>query len=213
MGTRSSLIALATLASCKVAPVPPPQTPSPPIVATPAVAANPVPVTMRDRVVADFEAAIKTSKDAYVALFDFAAVGELEILLHRYDLYGRLPKLTDDVKAQFAAEDGTPFPAERERTNVGKFYSFLAKRTVGAGGCKAREPRTRYAKLLTTFDALPQGTMAYENYEKLRVKASGYVAKGGLVSLTCSGGKGGIALVWTERENSRGYDLITIYED
>jgi hypothetical protein len=185
----------------------------PPVEAVPAVATPPAPLTMRDRVVADFESAVKTSKDAYVALFDFAAVGEVEILLHRYDLYGRLPKMTDDVKAQFAAEDGTPFPAAREQKNVGNYYGFLAQRTVGTGGCKAREPRTRYAKLLTTYDALPQGTLAYEGYEKLRQKATGYVAKGGLVSFACTGGKGGIALVWTERPNSRGYDLITIYQD
>jgi hypothetical protein len=168
---------------------------------------------MPERVVADFEAAIKTSKDAYVGLFDFTAVGEIEILLHRYDLYGRLPKLPDDVKAQFAAEDGTPYPAERERKNVGNFYTFLAQRTVGKGGCKLREPRTRYAKLLGTYDPLPQGTMAYDAYEALRVKATGYVAKGGIVSFACDGGKGGIAVVWTERPNSRGYELITIYDD
>jgi hypothetical protein len=212
MGTRSSLIALATLASCKAAPLPAPQSPAPQPSDT-AAAAPPVPMTMPDRVVADFEAAVKTNKDAYVALFDFAAIGEVEILLHRYDLYGRLPKLSDDVKAQFAAEDGTPFPEARERKNVGNFYRYLGQRTVGTGGCKAREPRTRYAKLLTTYDPLPQGTLAYDNYEALRTKAVGYVAKGGLVSFTCAGGKGGLALVWTERPNSRGYDLITIYDD
>jgi hypothetical protein len=213
MGTRSSLIALATLAACQAAPLPAPQAPTPVPAPVPAVATPPVPKTMRERVVADFETAVKTSKDAYVALFDFAAVGEIEILLHRYDLYGRLPKLTDDVKAQFAAEDGTPYPAEREQKNVGNFYRFLAQRTVGTGGCTAREPRTRYGKLLATYDALPQGTMAYENYEALRTKATGYVAKGGVVGFTCSGGKGGLAVVWTERPNSRGYDLITIYND
>lgn len=210
MGKRSSLIALATLAACTPAPLPPqaPRMEPPPKAVTP-----PAPLTMRERVVAEFETAVKTNSDAYLGLFDFAAVGELEILLHRYDLYGRLPKLTDDVKAQFAAEEGTPYPAERERTNVGKFYRLLAQRTVGTGGCKAREPRTRYAKLLGTYDPLPQGTIASDAYETLRVKATGYVAKGGLVSFSCSGGKGGIAVVWTERPNSRGYDLITIYED
>lgn len=211
MGKRSSLIALATLASCTPAPLPAPQAPR--MERPPERVTQPVPPTMRERVVADFESAVKATKDAYLGLFDFAAVGEIEILLHRYDLYGRLPKLSDDVKAQFAAEDGTPYPAEREQINVGKFYKILAQRTVGTGGCKAREPRTRYAKLLATYDALPQGSFAYDAYEKLRVKATGYVAKGGLVSFTCSGGKGGIAVVWTERPNKRGYELITIYED
>lgn len=210
MGKRSSLIALATLAACTPAPLPAPQAPR---MEQPPVEAPPPPRTMRERVVADFETAVKANKDAYLGLFDFAAVGEIEILLHRYDLYGRLPRLSDDVKAQFAAEDGTPYPAEREATNVGKFYKPLAQRTVGTGGCTAREPRTRYAKLLATYDALPQGSFAYDAYEKLRMKATGYVAKGGLVSFTCSGGKGGIAVVWTERPNHRGYELITIYDD
>jgi len=216
MGSRSCLISLVLLAACKTAPVAAPEAPraQPAPVEPPAPPAAPkTPTTMPERVVADFEAATKTSKDAYVALFDFTAVGEIEILLHRYDLYGRLPKLPDDVKAQFAAEDGTPYPAEREEKNVGNFYKYLAQRTVGKGDCKLREPRTHYAKLLGTYDLLPKGTMAYDAYEALRTKASGYVAKGGVVAFGCGGGKGGIAVVYTERENSRGYDLITIYDD
>src|SRR5690349_3979206 len=119
MGQRS-LTLLLMLAACKTAPV----APSPPLAPAP----NPVeasapsaPVTREQRIVAEFERAVKASFDDYVGLFDFAAVGEVEILLHRYDLWGRLPKLPDDIKAQFAAEDGTPYPAERERKNVGKF--------------------------------------------------------------------------------------------
>ena len=73
------------------------------------------PASLPERVAADFAAAVAQSKDAYVALFDFAAVGELEILLHRYDLNGRLVHLEDDQKQQFIDEDGTPYPAERER--------------------------------------------------------------------------------------------------
>jgi hypothetical protein len=114
------------------------------------------PASLGERVVADFEAAVKQSKDAYVALFDFAAVGEFEILLHRYDLNGRLAHLEDDQKQQFISEDGTPYPAERERRNVGNFYTILAQRTVGTGGCTASEPRTRYGKLLgVAFEPLP----------------------------------------------------------
>ena len=160
----------------------------------------------------DFEHAVKTSKDAYVELFDFVAVGEFEILLHRYDLNGRLKNLPYDVKLQFATEDGTPYPPERERRNVGNFYAPLAQRTVGSGGCMLREPRTNYGKLLgVPFEPLPEGTPP--GYEKLRTSVNGYLAKGGVVGLACSGGQGGLALVWTERPNPRGYELITIYDD
>jgi hypothetical protein len=174
--------------------------------------ASPRPANVADRVVADFEAAVKTNKDAYVALFDFAAVGEYEILLHRYDLDGRLANLPDDQKAQFAAEDGTPYPAAREHRNVGNFYPFLAQRTVGTGGCTRSEPRTHYGKLLgATFEPLRDGTPP--GYEILRTHANAWLERGGVVGLRCSGGRGGLALVYTARDNARGYDLITIYDD
>ncbi|HEX5060661.1 MAG TPA: hypothetical protein VFV99_14935 [Kofleriaceae bacterium] len=170
------------------------------------------PASTPEKVVADFEQSVKTSKDAYVGMFDFVAVGEFEILLHRYDLNGRLKNLPDDMKQQFAAEDGTPYPPERERRNVGNFYTFLAQRTVGTGGCTLSEPRTHYGKLLgVQFDPLPEGTSP--GYEKLRTTVNAYLAKGGVVGIRCSGGNGGLALVWTERPNQRGYDLITIYDD
>jgi len=170
------------------------------------------PKTLAERVVADFETAVKQSKDAYVALFDFAAVGEYEILLHRYDLNGRLTNLTETEKAQFSAEDGTPYPAERERKNVGNFYTFLAQRTVGSGGCVAAEPRTSYGKMLgQPFEPLPEGTPP--GYETLRTHANAWLANGGVVGFRCTGGKGGLALVFTARDNARGYDLITIYDD
>ncbi len=63
------------------------------------------PADLPAKVAADFETAVKTSKDAYVALFDFSAVGEYEILLHRYDLLGRFPDLDDARRAQFEHED------------------------------------------------------------------------------------------------------------
>ena len=58
-------------------------------------AQTPATRSVPERVAADFEQAVKTSKDAYVALFDFVDVGEYEILLHRYDLNGRFPDLDD----------------------------------------------------------------------------------------------------------------------
>ncbi len=177
---------------------------------TPAKPAGPR--SLPERVAADFEAAVQTSKDAYVALFDFVAVGELEILLHRYDLNGRLVHLDDEQKAQFAAEDGTPYPEARERRNVGNFYPILAQRTVGTGGCTAGEPRTHYGKLLgQKYEPLPEGTPP--GYEILRTHANASLDKGGVVAIRCTGGKGGLAIVYTSRDNARGYDLITIYDD
>jgi hypothetical protein len=174
--------------------------------------ARSTPAELPARVVADFEAAVAQGKDAFVGLFDFAAVGEFEILLHRYDLNGRLPNLDEDQKAALAAEDGTPYPAERERRNVTRFYKSLAQRTVGTGTCKAAEPRTRYGKLLgQPFEPLPEGTPP--KYEILREHANAWLARGGVVGITCAGGKGGLALVYTQRDNARGYDLITIYDD
>jgi hypothetical protein len=168
--------------------------------------------SIADRVAADFEKAVLQSRDAYVALFDFVAVGEYEILLHRYDLDGRLPNLEDDQREQFSGEDGTPYPEARERRNVGNFYDILAQRTVGSGGCSAAPPRTRYGRLLGVFfDPLPQDTPP--GYEKLRTDANAWLAKGGVVGVRCIGGKGGLAIVYTARDNGRGYDLITIYDD
>ncbi|MDQ3366608.1 MAG: hypothetical protein M3680_14385 [Myxococcota bacterium] len=163
------------------------------------------------QVVEDFEAAVRTSQEAYVALFDFAAVGEMEILLHRYDLNGRLV-ISEAERAQFAAEDGTPYPAERERTNVASFYAFLAQRTVGSGACRATTPRTRYGRQLgEPYEPLPAGTPA--GYETLRSHANAWLATGGVVRISCQGGRGGLALVWTQSAAPRGYDLITIYDD
>jgi hypothetical protein len=169
-----------------------------------------------DRVTADFEKAVLASKDAYVGLFDFAAVGEIEILLHRYDLMDRLPgafKNGMDRKDQFLKEDGTPYPPERERRNVGNFYPQFVQRTVGTGGCIAGPPRTRYARLLGTYfeDDLPDDTPA--GYAILREHANAWWRRGGVVGITCRGGKGGIAVVWTKTTAARGYDLITIYDD
>ena len=178
----------------------------------PEAPAAPSPAALPDRVAADFEHAVLANKDAYVALFDFADVGEYEILLHRYDLNGRFPDLTDDKHAQFAGEDGTPYPPTRERRNVGNFYPLLAQRTVGTGGCTAHAPRSHYAQQLGKgFEPLPAGTPP--GYEKLRTDANAWLEKGGVVAITCTGGHGGIAVVYTARPTARGYDLITIYDD
>ncbi len=207
MGTRSLihlLALLAPLAGCpkKAEPTTPSNTGSlpPPVTGFPA------------KIAADFEKAISSGQEAYVALFDFAAVGEMEILLHRYDLNGRM-ELTDDEIDRFTAEDGTPYPAERERRNVGNFYNFLGTRTIGQGGCVATEPRTKYGKLLgQSYAPLPEGTP--DGYEILRTHANAWMAKGGIVRIGgCKGGKGGIVLVYTTRDHARGYDLITIYDD
>jgi hypothetical protein len=170
------------------------------------------PASVPDRVAFDFEQAVKASRDAYVELFDFAAVGEFEILLHRYDLNGRRQHLAAEWAERFKAEDGTPYPAPRERRNVGNFYTFLAQRTVGSGGCTAGPARSHYGKLLgMPFDPLPEGTPP--GYAKLRDDANAWLAKGGVIGLHCTGGKGNLAIVYTQRDNARGYDLITIYDD
>lgn len=177
-----------------------------------AAPARPAPQDLATIVAADFEKAVLSSKDAYTSLFDFTAVGEYEILLHRYDLNGRLKNLDPDQKAQFAKEDGTPYPPTRERRNVGNFYPILAQRTVGAGGCVAAAPRTHYGQLLgQRFEDFPACTPP--KYELLRTDANFWLDHGGVVGIHCKGGEGGLAIVYTEAPNARGYNLITIYDD
>jgi hypothetical protein len=200
MGARSLIVVVAVVATGACGH--PAASPNPP---TPAA-------NLREKIAHDFETAVVTSKDAYVALFDFAAVGEMEILLRRLDLNGRDVGLTDQQKEMFAKDDGTPFPETRERRNVGNFYPILAQRTVGTGGCKGGEPRGRYGRLLgQPYEPLPPGTP--DKYELLRTHANAWLAKGGVAGITCSGGEGGLAVVYTQRDNARGYDLITIYDD
>jgi hypothetical protein len=177
---------------------------------------TPVPSTPADlpsKVVAEFERTTLAGVDEWVGQFDFVAVGQYEILLHRYDLLGRLPNLTEAEKAQYAAEDGTPYPPERERKNVGNFYKILAQRTVGTGGCRAETPRFRYNQLMgAPFEPLPPGN---ESHEPLRLTVNAYLEndQGGVIGIRCTGGAGGLALVYTKRDTPRGYDLITIYDD
>jgi hypothetical protein len=167
---------------------------------------------MADKIVADFEKATTASKDAYVGLFDFVAVGEYEILLRRYKLNGRRTTLTPAEKEMLAKDDGTPFPQARERRNVGNFYPILAQRTVGTGGCTANEPRTKFAKLMAKpFEPMPADTPP--KYAALYKHANEMLANGGVVAFKCSGGKGGLAVVYTRTKDAPGYKLITIYDD
>jgi hypothetical protein len=177
----------------------------------------PRPATLPEQVVYDFETAVLTSKEAFTDLFDFVVVGEFEILLRRYDLLGRLPDLTDEEIASLEKDDGTPYPPEREKRNVGNFYKRLAQRTVGTGGCRAEEPHWEYNKLMgKPFEELPEDFTPEEQrpaYEKLRQSINAQLAKGGVIAIRCTGGTKGIALVYSERANARGYDIITIYDD
>lgn len=177
----------------------------------------PRPDTLPEQVVYDFETAVLTSQDAYVDLFDFVVVGEFEILLRRYDLLGRIPDLTDEEIAGLEQDDGTPYPPEREKRNVGNFYKRLAQRTVGTGGCRVETPHWDYNKKMgLPFEELPDDFTPEEQraaYETLRQSINAQLAKGGVVGMRCTGGTKGLALVYSERANARGYDLITIYDD
>jgi hypothetical protein len=171
---------------------------------------GPRPTEIPDQVVWDFEKAVLTDQPAFLALFDFAAIGKLEKLLRRYDVLGRA-HLTDAQMKEFSAEDATPFTAERERKMVGYFYPSLGQRTVGKGGCRRVAPVSEYVTWLgEEFEPLEPGL---EHYEPLRQEVNGWIVKGGLVVLACDGGQGQLGLVWTPRQNERGYDLIAIYDD
>lgn len=161
-------------------------------------------------VVAAFEAAVIEGQDAYAALFDFAAVGKVEKLLHRYDALGR-SELPEDWRAGFLAEDATPFSVERERKNLGNFFVPLARRTVGSGACKVVEPASEYVHLLAQpFEPLPPG---HEAFEPLRVQVNEIMARGGVVTFACAGGKGQLALAYAADSSARGWSLVTMYDD
>lgn len=176
-----------------------------------APARPPRPEPLAERVVYDFETAVLSGRAAFTALFDFAEVGAFEILLRRHDLLGRMPDLTDEEKADLAKDDGTPYPPERERRNVGNFYQRLAQRTVGTGGCRVEPLHWDYNELLgVPFEPLPPGN---EAYAPLRTRINAQLEGGGVVGIRCAGGKGGLALVYSPRPSERGYDIITIYDD
>ncbi len=171
----------------------------------------PLPASLAERVVWDFEHATLAGPERWIELFDFVEVGAFEILLRRYDLLGRLTDLTDEEKAQLAAEDGTPYPPERERRNVGRFYKLLAQRTVGTGRCAGATPRWAYNQQLgVPFEPLPPGN---ERYEPLRLRINAQLEGGGVIGIRCQGGAKGLALVYSPRRSARGYAIITIYDD
>ncbi|MBK7072781.1 MAG: hypothetical protein IPH44_10800 [Myxococcales bacterium] len=171
----------------------------------------PLPRSLAERVVWDFEHATLAGPERWIELFDFTEVGAFEILLRRYDLLGRLTDLTDDEKAELAAEDGTPYPPERERRNVGRFYKLLAQRTVGTGGCAGAAPHWAYnRKLGEMFEPLPPG---HEAYEPLRQRINAQLEGGGVIGIRCRGGAKGLALVYSPRRSARGYAIVTIYDD
>jgi hypothetical protein len=202
VGARDLIVASAlaiAIAACGGAR--PATTPAP----APAAAVTP------DRVVADFERAVRTSRDAFVDLFDFDAVGAVEILLRREYYLANRDDLDDDERARYERDDGTPYPAARERRNVGNFYPRFVQRTVGTGGCHADTIRGDFNRTL----AAPQPPLPADSaaWEPLRVRTNALLAAGGAVELRCTGGAGAITLVWTRAEVARGYALITMYDD
>ena len=201
--TRTLLAAALLAAACgprAVAPAPPRSSPP-----SAAVAAD-----HAKAVVAAFEPAVISGPAAYAELFDFAAVGKVEKLLHRYDALGR-SALPDDWRASFLAEDATPFSVERERTNLGKFFWALAAPRVGTGACRVVEPASDYVRQLAEpFEPLPPG---HEAFEPLRVEVNAIFARGGVVSLACAGGRGQLALVYAADDSPRGWSLVTMYDD
>jgi len=176
-------------------------------------ATAPSAASLPERVVADFERAVRQGRDAYATLFDFVAVGKLEKLLRRYDALGRVP-LDDAQRADFLAEDATPFTPQRERRNLGAFFPILAARTVGTGGCSAGPPRSAYGRALgQPFAPLPAAPASNAAYEPLRVEINALIGAGGVVGIRCAGGAGGLALVYTRTHDPRGYAIITMYDD
>jgi len=173
--------------------------------------ARPAPARLADRVVADFERAVLTSKGAFVGLFDFDAVGRYEILLRRVYYLEHAGDMDPAERAGYERDDGTPYPAARERRNVGNFYPLLAQRTVGTGGCRAAPVAGAFnRRIARAYPPLPAGS---EAWEPLRARVNRLLAAGGAIDLRCAGGAGALTLVWTTRSGGRGYDLITIYDD
>ena len=177
----------------------------------PKLTSNTPAAALRRRVVTDFERAVLAGRHHYVQLFDFVTVGTFEKLLRRHDLYGRWPNPSKQYLAQLRADTPEPYPAERERKNVGNFYGRFVSRTVGRGGCAPSPIKSAYVqKLGTPFRPLPAGN---DRYVPMRRTVNPLIAAGGVVGVRCKTGKGGLALVYTRRDSPRGYDLITMYDD
>lgn len=172
---------------------------------------RPAPPALAARVVADFERATRATRDDYLALFDFDKVGAYEILLRRLVLLRFGADLDPAERAGYEADDGTPYPAARERHNVGTIYfDALAARTVGAGGCAIVPTSAANRALLGPVPPLPATSAAWA---PLREQVNPWLAHGGVVDLRCAGGTGTLTLVWTAAATARGYALITMYDD
>ena len=171
----------------------------------------PTSASLADKVVWDFEHATLAGQEAFASLFDFAEVGAFEILLHRYDALGRQPSLSQREIDKLLAEQPEPYPEARERRNVSRYYPRWVQRTVGTGGCAAGPTKRPYvAQLGPPFPPLPA---EHAHYEPLRARVNAQLEGGGAVTVRCTGGKGGLALVYSPRPTARGYALITIYDD
>lgn len=169
------------------------------------------PAAMAANVVADFERATLTSRETYLALFDFDKVGVYEILLRRIVLVRFGDALDPDERVRYQADDGTPYPAARERKNVGTiFFDRLARRTVGSGHCAVVPTSPWNQALLAPVPPLPADSAAWE---PLRAQVNPWLARGGVVDLRCTGGRGTLTLAWTAADAPRGYALITMYDD
>ncbi|MEZ4366914.1 MAG: hypothetical protein R2939_11565 [Kofleriaceae bacterium] len=125
----------------------------------------------------------------------------------------RAAALDEALRAQYAAEDGTPYPAARERRNVGTFHRTLARRTVGTGGCRVATLEQPYSQAMARpFEPLPADVPP--GYLPLREQVNGWLARGGVVGIQCDGGRGRLALMYTaDAARPGGYALITIYDD
>ena len=163
------------------------------------------------RVVAEFEAAVLNSRDAYLNLFDFVAVGRFQILLRRHDLYGRWPNIPARYKANIELDTGAPYPPERERRNVGAMYRRIAQRAVGTGGCSAGEPVDEWVgKMDEPFEPLGPDNDAYI---PLANAINPLIEAGGVVRVMCTGGGHQASLLYTRTNTERGYTLIAITND
>jgi len=146
----------------------------------------------------------------YVALFDFTAVGEMEILLHRYDLLGRLEHCRGHQRPSSLPE-APCLPGERVKHNVGQLLTkFLGQRTSAP---VAAPPARLAPSMARSCDVSPAPEGALVDYEPAAPEGLGYVAKGGVIAIALHRWQGRHRAGLHERPNARGYDLITIYDD
>jgi hypothetical protein len=166
---------------------------------------------LRARVIAEFEAAVLDSKDAYLELFDLESVGVFQIILRRHDLNGRWPNIPANYKRSIEMDTGEPYPPERERRTVGNMYKRVAQRAVGTGRCAPSAAEHEWvAKMGQPFEPLPAGN---EQYIPLREYINPMIEAGGVLHVGCSGGGHGAAVLYTRTNTPRGYSLLAISND